>query len=285
MFGRSTNVSKSEVRAELAGMVRRQLEETVSIMPDSEEKAALSARLQDADFPQSGHTAFLSMAAGILIGGTGLDGGFWNARVATLKDTYSYLINDHLPVKDSFLDSVRTSMSIADGDIASACQLIESSAKEALRLRYFTVDTVDTKRGVMHRIHSSDPSKLPLVSHKPLPPTIWTELLINQRSTMFASDVDGAKQELPDFGLFRSLGCHSFYYIPVSLDPDTHPVGMLTFLGKRNQLTKEHADKIEKVRHTASIYLSLAHTGLYLKNPSHTLDDAGMIPARKGEDG
>lgn len=257
------NRNLREERAEAAEQLGGLLAEMSRVFPDADESGVSSASYQQS--------------------GVEFDRDLWDSRQVMLADLYKEL-KDKRKSKDDFcFYEAKRILGISEFGIPMACLAIQGEVFDTLRPRYLAVDEVDLARGVWRRIYSSDPDKLPLAEDRPLPSGIWADNVINNRAPCVAKNLNNAAEELPDFDLFRSLGCLSFGYLPVSHGPGSNLLGVLTVLGKENFFTPKKLERLVESRTAAWLYLSFAHTGLHLKNPDHKPTGGELVPVETEE--
>lgn len=279
-------------REELTKQLGERLEETAGILPDSDVNngssaghRARSARRGSGGGQRDTGASLGSKKSSSQANITGLSSDVWETRRDVLSNTLKALKNKSTPIEDVPLPEARQIIAIADGSFPVACQIIEEQVMDILRPRYFAVEKVDLTRGVWRRIHSSNPSKLPLTEDRPLPAGTWAEKLLGERKPVCASNIDNVEQQLPDNSLFRSLKCFSYCFIPISCAPESPHLEVLTVLGKRDFFKPESLEGIKLVYSLAFCYLGIAHTGLYLRNPDNVVSGVELVPVEDGKSG
>lgn len=279
VYWKEVNSGQWNARAELARQLGDRLAEMADILPHSDESRASSASQGGGGMPPSPKKASSQVKE------TGFDSELWETRETAFADMHEMLLDEQLPVEDSFLDSVKNMIAVADGDVAAACRTIEEQVSTLMEPRYIAVDEVDTKRRVWRRIHSSDLSKLPLSKDRPFPSRFWTENVINKHNALAANNMEDVSDRNLEYHFFKSLGCSSYCYLPLSLGAGCNLFGVLTILGKKNFLTPEKMEQLDTVRRIAWMYMGFAQTGLYLKNPDHKAPSAEQVSVTDGEGG
>ena len=94
---------------------------------------------------------------------------------------------------------------------AALCQLSQS----VVGAKLFTIMAYNAATGEATRIYTNMPEAYPVSGTKPLNPTHWSRILIEQHRTFVANDYEGVRGVFFDHELIRSLGCEAVMNIPI----------------------------------------------------------------------
>ena len=75
--------------------------------------------------------------------------------------------------------------------------------------------TFDPRTRLAQRIYSNMPDAYPVSGTKPANPTEWSRLVLEEKKTFVANDIDGIARVFDDHELIRSLGCESVMNVPI----------------------------------------------------------------------
>ncbi|MFD1255099.1 hypothetical protein DEVEQU_00038 [Devosia equisanguinis] len=97
----------------------------------------------------------------------------------------------------------------------SVYDALRALTQATIGAKLFTVMTYDPETGEASRVFSNMPDAYPVSGTKPLNPTHWTQIVIEEHRSFVANDYEGVRAVFNDHELIRSLGCESVINIPM----------------------------------------------------------------------
>ena len=99
----------------------------------------------------------------------------------------------------------------------AAWTALQTLARALIGARLFTVMTVDMKKGVAARVHTSDPVAYPISGTKPIHYNSWFDIVHRERRPFVANTIAGIAEVFLDHELIWSLGCGSVVNLPIEV--------------------------------------------------------------------
>ncbi|MGV8831617.1 MAG: GAF domain-containing protein [Devosia sp.] len=119
----------------------------------------------------------------------------------------------------------------------AAFKALQALTEGLVGVKLFTIMVRDSVLGVSQRIFSNMPDAYPVSGTKPANQTHWSKLVIDQKQTFIANDIDAVAAVFDDFELIQSLGCESVINVPIIIDGDV--IGTINCLHQAGYYTPE----------------------------------------------
>ena len=141
---------------------------------------------------------------------------------------------------------ISQALAAKDATPQSVYGALRGLAQETIGAKLFTVMTYDPDTGEASRVFSNMAEAYPVSGTKPLNPTHWTQVVINEQRNFVANDYEGVKAVFSDHELIRSLGCESVINIPIVVAGDVR--GTVNCLDLAGQYTTERIAAAESLK-------------------------------------
>jgi GAF domain-containing protein len=128
----------------------------------------------------------------------------------------------------------------------AAFDALRELAEATIGAKLFTVMTFDPATRMAQRIYSNMPDAYPVSGTKPANPTEWSRLVLEERKTFVANDIDGIAKVFSDHELIRSLGCESVINVPIIVAGDV--IGSINCLHEAGFYTPEKVEAAEALK-------------------------------------
>lgn len=92
------------------------------------------------------------------------------------------------------------------------------------------------------RVYSNQPDAYPVFGRKPMGPTPWGQLVLNERKPFLGRDMEAIRWAFFDHELIASLGCGSVINIPIVHDGET--IGTMNLLDAEHHYTGDDVPKV-----------------------------------------
>lgn len=122
-----------------------------------------------------------------------------------------------------------------NGQPEAAFDALCALTRDLVGVKLFTIMTHDGKERVAQRIYSNMPDVYPVSGTKPANETDWSRIVIENKQTFVANDIEGIAAVFSDHELIRSLGCESVINVPIVIGGEVlgtinclHEVGFYT---------------------------------------------------------
>lgn len=96
-----------------------------------------------------------------------------------------------------------------------AYRALEELSCALIGAKLFTVMLRNEEMGWSKRAYSSMPDAYPVSGTKPLNRTRWSRIVIDEKQTFVANDIESIATVFPDAELIKSLGCESVINVPI----------------------------------------------------------------------
>jgi len=134
------------------------------------------------------------------------------------------------------------------------CRLAETT----VGARLFTITICDDAVGGVRRAYSNMPEPYPVSGTKPYNETDWSRVVMDERRTFVANDIDAIAQVFYDHELIRSLGCASVINVPVTINDKV--IGTINCLHEAGYYTPERVAASETLILPGAACLLLARS-------------------------
>jgi len=116
-------------------------------------------------------------------------------------------LTDYTPISQALAASNATPHSVYDA--------LRALTQQVMGAKLFTVMRYNPETGEASRVYTNMPEAYPVSGTKPMNPTHWSKIVIEEHRNFVANDYEGIKAVFNDHELIRSLGCESVINIPI----------------------------------------------------------------------
>lgn len=127
--------------------------------------------------------------------------------------------------------------------------------RDLVGVKLFTVMTHDAVNNVAQRIYSNMPDAYPVSGTKPANETDWSRIVIDQKQTFVANDIESIAAVFPDHELIRSLGCESVINVPIVVGGEV--LGTINCLHEAGFYTDDKVQAAEALKLPGTVCLLL----------------------------
>lgn len=137
----------------------------------------------------------------------------------------------------------------------AAFDALRAITEATVGVKLFTVMTFDPRTRLAQRIYSNMPDAYPVSGTKPANPTEWSRLVLEEKKTFVANDIDGIAKVFDDHELIRSLGCESVMNVPIIVAGEV--IGTINCLHEAGFYTAEKVQAAEALKLPGALCLLL----------------------------
>ena len=137
----------------------------------------------------------------------------------------------------------------------AAFDALRAITEATVGARLFTVMTFDPRTRLAQRIYSNMPDAYPESGTKPANPTEWSRLVLEEKKTFVANDIEGIAKVFDDHELIRSLGCESVMNVPIIVAGEVF--GTINCLHEAGFYTPEKVQAAEALKLPGALCLLL----------------------------
>jgi GAF domain-containing protein len=137
----------------------------------------------------------------------------------------------------------------------AAFDALRALTEAVVGVKLFTVMTFDSRTRMAQRIYSNMPDAYPVSGTKPANPTDWSRLVLQEKRTFVANDIEGISKVFDDYELIRSLGCESVMNVPIVVAGEV--IGTINCLHEAGFYTPEKVRAAEALKLPGALCLLL----------------------------
>ena len=140
-----------------------------------------------------------------------------------------------------------------------AYRALETLSVALVGAKLFTVMVRNEKMGWSQRAYSSMPDAYPVSGTKPINRSHWSQIVVEEKRTFVANDIEAIAAVFPDWELIRSLGCESVINVPIFIAGEM--LGTVNLLHKAGYYTEDRVATSEALKLPGAVCLLLSAHG------------------------